>query len=63
MINTTFWMRRCSNLFIKSFNSKNKLKKLKQKALEILQSDNSKKVGLALLEKGIELGVKQIFGV
>jgi DNA-binding NarL/FixJ family response regulator len=51
------------NLYIKSFNSKKKLIKLKQKAAEVLKSDNSKKIGFALLEKGIELSIKHIFGL
>jgi len=51
------------NLFVQSLNSGRKRKQLKLKLEALLTSDASKKIGLGLLEKAIELGVRAVLGV
>ncbi|MEW5797607.1 MAG: hypothetical protein AB1728_01250 [Bacteroidota bacterium] len=50
------------DLYVRGLNSKKKLQRLKSRLSHVLNSDVTQKIGFALLEKAIELGIKSFLG-
>ena len=54
--------RTLQDLLVRSLNSKGKMDHLKSKILAILASDEARTIGMLLLGKAIDLGIKAMMG-
>jgi len=50
------------NLFIEGVSNQNKMKKFRMKAMGFFSGDNSKQIGIAILEKLVEISLKTLIG-